>query len=276
MAELYVVASPIGNLEDITYRAVRILKEVVLIACEDTRHTRRLLDHYGIATRLVSYHEHNEETRAAELLDRLTAGDSVALMSDAGTPLISDPGYRVVAAVAAAGIQIVPIPGPSALIAALSASGLPTDSFRFCGFLPAKASQRRRTLESLAGETATLVFYEAPHRIVESIGEIRSVLGNRPAVLARELTKIHEEFLRGRLDEIHATLAGRLSIKGEITILIGRGGEIPAAAEPVADAVRRLESEGVPRMDAMKRVARERGISKREVYRIVERSADAT
>jgi 16S rRNA (cytidine1402-2'-O)-methyltransferase len=276
MAELYVVASPIGNLEDITFRAVRILKEAALIACEDTRRTRKLLDHYGIATRLVSYHEHNEEARAAELLHRLTAGDSVALMSDAGTPLISDPGYRVVAAVAAAGIRVVPIPGPSAVIAALSASGLPTDSFRFCGFLPAKASQRRKTLESLAADPATLVFYEAPHRIVESIGEIRSVLGNRPAVLARELTKIHEEFLRGRLDEIRATLAGRPSIKGEITILIGRGGETPTAVEPVAGAVRRLEREGLPRMDAMKRVARERGISKREVYRIVEQSPDAT
>ena len=201
-AALYVIATPIGNLEDISFRAIRILKESDVIACEDTRHTRKLLDHYGVTTPMVSYHEHNEVERAVELLERLRSGQAVALVSDAGTPLISDPGYRVVNAVAAAGIPVVPVPGASALIAALSASGLPTDAFRFCGFLPHKSGQRRKAIEAVAGESATLVFYEAPHRIVEAVDDLRVVLGNRPAVLARELTKVHEEFLRGRLDDL--------------------------------------------------------------------------
>ncbi len=263
---LYIVSTPIGNLEDITYRAVRILKEADLIACEDTRHTRKLLDHYGIQTRAISYHEHNESARAADLLERLRDGQSIALVSDAGTPLISDPGYRVVAQAAAEGVPVIPIPGPSAAIAALSASGLPTDSFRFCGFLPAKSSQRRRLLESVAADSATLIFYEAPHRIVESLAEMREVLGPRPAVVARELTKLHEEILRGTLDDLASSVTGR----GEFTIVVGKGEPAPESDEPIVEAVKRLERAGVPRMEAMKTIARERGVSKRDVYRAME------
>ncbi len=268
---LYVIATPIGNLEDITFRAIRILKESDVIACEDTRHTRKLLDHYGITTPMVSYHEHNEVERAAELLERLRSGQVVALVSDAGTPLISDPGYRVVNTVTAAGIPVVPVPGASALIAALSASGLPTDAFRFCGFLPHKSGQRRKAIEAVAGESATLVFYEAPHRIVEAVDDLRLVLGNRPAVLARELTKVHEEFLRGRLDDLAATLSARESAsRGEFTIMIGKADAAPPATESLAEAVARLEQAGISRMEAMKQVARERGVSKRDVYSAVE------
>jgi 16S rRNA (cytidine1402-2'-O)-methyltransferase len=268
---LYVIATPIGNLEDITFRAIRILKESDVIACEDTRHTRKLLDHYGITTPMVSYHEHNEVERAAELLERLRSGQVVALVSDAGTPLISDPGYRVVNTVTAAGIPVVPVPGASALIAALSASGLPTDAFRFCGFLPHKSGQRRKAIEAVAGESATLVFYEAPHRIVEAVDDLRLVLGNRPAVLARELTKVHEEFLRGRLDDLAATLSAReAASRGEFTIMIGKADAAPPATESLAEAVARLEQAGISRMEAMKQVARERGVSKRDVYSAVE------
>ncbi len=264
---LYIVATPIGNLEDMTFRAVRVLNEVDLIACEDTRHTRRLLDHYAIKTRAISYHEHNETARVEELIGRLKEGSSIALVSDAGTPLISDPGYRIVAAAAAGGFSVIPIPGASAAITALSASGLPTDAFRFCGFLPAKTGQRRKAIEAVAGESVTLVFYEAPHRIVETVADLRMVLGNRPAVLARELTKIHEEFLRGDLASLEATLAERETARrGEFTILVGRGEDTPVSTEPLPDAVARLELEGMPRMDAIKQIARERGLSKREVY----------
>lgn len=270
-AVLYIVATPIGNLEDISFRAVRVLKECDLIACEDTRHTRRLLDHYGIRTPATSYHEHNEASKTAELMDRLRAGQSIALVSDAGTPLVSDPGYRIVSAAASGGFAVVPVPGPSAAIAALSASGLPTDTFRFCGFLPVKEGQRRRAIEAVSHETATLIFYEAPHRIAETLPDLRAVLGNRPAVLARELTKVHEEFLRGDLESLEARLKERETrSRGEFTILIGRAPASGPSDEPVADAVERLEREGVPRMDALKRIARERGLSKREVYSAVE------
>ncbi len=268
---LYVVSTPIGNLEDMTFRAVRILKEAGLIACEDTRHTRRLLDHYGIRTPLVSYHEHNESARTGDLLGRLRAGTSVALVSDAGTPLISDPGYRVVAAAIAEGFQAVPIPGPSAAIAALSASGLGSDAFRFCGFLPSKSAQRRKALDQWTAEPATLIFYEAPHRIVETLADIRAALGNRPAVLAREVTKMHEEFLRGDLDSlINRWNQPGSEPRGEFTILIGKGLPVEASDEPLTEAVYRLERAGVSRMDAMKQVARERGLSKREVYSAIE------
>jgi 16S rRNA (cytidine1402-2'-O)-methyltransferase len=276
-AALYIVATPIGNLEDMTFRAVRILKEVDLIACEDTRHTRHLLDHYAIRTPTISYHEHNETSRAGELMDRLGAGQSIALVSDAGTPLISDPGYRVVAAAVAGGFAVIPVPGPSAAIAALAASGLPTDAYRFCGFLPSKPGQRRRSLEALAGEPVTLVIYEAPHRILETLADLNAVLGNRPAVVAREITKVHEEFLRGDLESVRTTLAGRESPnRGEFTIVVGWAEARVPDSEPVADAVARLERAGVPRMDAMKQIARERGLSKREVYIQVEASRNET
>jgi 16S rRNA (cytidine1402-2'-O)-methyltransferase len=270
-AVLYIVATPIGNLEDITFRAVRILKDADVIACEDTRHTRHLLDRFDIRTPVVSYHEHNETARTEELLARLGQGQSVALVSDAGTPLISDPGYRIVAAAAGRGFPVIPIPGPSAAIAALSASGLPAGAFRFCGFLPGKSGQRRKAIEAVAHEDVTLVFYEAPHRIVETVADLRAVLGNRPAVLARELTKVHEEFLRGDLDSLEAALAQRESAsRGEFTILIGKAVTPVVSTESIPEAVARLERAGVPRMEAMKQVARERGLSKREVYSAVE------
>lgn len=264
---LYLVATPIGNLEDITYRAVRTLGEADVIACEDTRHTRKLLDHYGIARPLVSYHEHNEATRAEELVAQLQAGASVALVSDAGMPLVSDPGYRVVYAAVRAGIRVVPVPGPSALVAALAASGLATDSFSFGGFLPAKPGQRTRLLEALKEETATLIFYEAPHRIVEALDDIERVLGERPVVVARELTKVHEEFLRGTAGEVREALAARPAVKGEITLLIGKAALPPAATTTVEEEVEGYVRGGMSRMDAIKKTARERGIPKRDVYR---------
>ncbi|HTS30198.1 MAG TPA: 16S rRNA (cytidine(1402)-2'-O)-methyltransferase [Bryobacteraceae bacterium] len=263
---LFVVATPIGNLEDITYRAVRVLGETDLIACEDTRQTRKLLDHYGIHKPTISYHEHNESERAEDLVARLVAGASIALVSDAGTPLVSDPGYRLVKAAIEAGIAVQAIPGPSAALAALAASGLPTDSFRFGGFLPSKPGQRAKALEALAGEQATLIFYEAPHRILETLDTIDRVLGPRPVVVARELTKVHEEFLRGTAAEIGAQLAARDSVKGEITLLIGKA-VAPAVDEtPLHEAVHALIDSGMPRMDAIKQVAHRRGLSKREVY----------
>ena len=266
---LYLVASPIGNLEDITFRAVRILNECDLIACEDTRHTRTLLNHYGIDKPLVSYHDHNEATRSSELIARLLDGVSVALISDAGTPLVADPGYRLVNAAVAAGIPVHPIPGPSALVTALAASGLPTDAFRFIGFLPARSGQRRTVLETLRGEQATVICYEAPHRILDTLTDIDRILGTRPVVVARELTKTYEEFLRGTAGEILGILKARPSVKGEITLLIGKAARKEAQQSDqtsVEQAVAACVREGLPRMDAIKAVARLRGLSKREVY----------
>jgi 16S rRNA (cytidine1402-2'-O)-methyltransferase len=263
---LYLVATPIGNLEDITYRAVRVLKEADLIACEDTRQTRKLLDHYGIATPMVSYHEHNEADRSRELAERMGGGAVIALVSDAGMPLVSDPGYRLVNAALELGIPVQPVPGPSAVVAALAASGLPTDAFHFGGFLPAKSGQRARVLEALASETATLVFYEAPHRVLETLEAVEQVMGPRPVVVARELTKLHEEFLRGTASEVRSQLAARAAVKGEITLLIGKALAPPVDSTPLEDAVQQLVSAGTPRMDAIKQVARRRGLSKREVY----------
>lgn len=262
---LYVVATPIGNLEDITLRAIRVLKEAALIACEDTRHTRKLLDHYGISKPMVSYHDHNETERAVEMLAQLESGESIALVSDAGTPLISDPGYRLVTAAIAAGIAVIPIPGPNAAITALSASGLPTDAFRFCGFLPPKTSHRRKLLEELKSESCTLIFYEAPHRIAEALEDIDAVLGQREIVVARELTKLHEQFLRGT----PAALRDQLSARGEMTILIGKAQSPDPPDTPMEDQVAALEKQGVSKMDAIKRVAKSRGLSKREVYKKV-------
>ena len=263
---LYVVATPIGNLEDITYRAVRILGEAGLIACEDTRQTRKLLDHYGIRKPTISYHEHNEAERTAELAQRLLAGEVIALVSDAGMPLVSDPGYRLVRAAIKLGIPVEPVPGASAGLAALTASGLPTDAFHFGGFLPAKPGQRAQALEELAGERATLIFYEAPHRILETLETVERVLGPRRVVVARELTKLHEEFLRGDPAEVRRQLAERGEVKGEITLLIGRADGPAPDDTPIEEAVEKLVQAGTPRMDAIKQVARGRGLSKREVY----------
>lgn len=263
---LYLVATPIGNLEDITFRAVRVLRECDVIACEDTRHSRRLLDHHSVDRPLISYHEHNERERSAELLERLRRGENVALISDAGTPLVSDPGYRLVHQAATDGIAVVPVPGASAILTALTASGLPTDSFFFGGFLPAKSTQRRKRLEELQGLDAVLVFYEAPHRVLESLADVIAVLGARECVLTRELTKLHEEFLRGTAVEVLALLEARESIKGEITLVIGKP-LLPAAdGRPIRDAVDELISAGSPQMEAIKSVARSRGLSKRDVY----------
>ena len=263
---LFVVATPIGNLEDITLRALRVLKEAAWIACEDTRQSGKLLSHYGISTPTVSYHEHNETARTTDLLARLEAGSDGALITDAGTPLVSDPGYRLVHAAIDAGIAVVPIPGASAALGALAAAGLATDAFRFCGFLPPKSGQRRKALQELQQETCTLVFYEAPHRILDTLEDIEAIYGPRPVVVARELTKLHEEFLRGTAAEVRAKLAERAAVKGEITLVVGKGAPI-ADDTPIPEAVAALEAKGVPRMDAIKQVARERGLSKRDVYK---------
>jgi 16S rRNA (cytidine1402-2'-O)-methyltransferase len=264
---LYVVATPIGNLEDITYRAVRILGQVNWIACEDTRQTRKLLDHYGVKTPQVSYHEHNEMERAAELCSRLLAGENGALVSDAGVPLISDPGYRLVHSAVGAGIVVQPVPGPSALLAALSASGLPTDAFHFGGFLPPRQGQRMHALEALKQEHATLIFYEAPHRIVEALTDVQAALGDRDVVVARELTKMHEEFLHGTASEVAAKLAARETVKGEITLLVAKSTRPAVDNRPIEVAVEAEMRNGLSRMDAMKAVAKSRGLSKRDVYR---------
>lgn len=272
---LYLVATPIGNLEDITYRAVRILGEVEIVACEDTRQTRKLLSHLGIRKSLESYHEHNEVAKAAKLVKKLEQGADVALVSDAGTPLVSDPGYRLVRQALEHGIPVTPIPGPSAAVTALMAAGLPSDSFHFAGFLPVKAAQRRKALERIRELSTTVVIYEAPHRVLKTLDDLRKVLRDRPIVVARELTKLHEEFLRGSAAGIHEILAGRDRIRGEFTIVIGReeeSGAIAPEPEQVRAAVTGYLQRGVPRMEAMKSAAREFGIPKRAVYQIMEDS----
>lgn len=273
---LYLVGTPIGNLEDITLRAVRVMKEADLIACEDTRQTQKLLNHYGITTKTVSYHEHNEMTRAPELVVELEQGARIALVSDAGMPGISDPGFRLVSLAIRHKIPVVPIPGASAFLSALVASGLPTDAFRFSGFLPAKRGQRRDVLESVKNSPRTQVFYEAPHRVKEALEDIVEILGaDRPAVIAREVTKIHEEFLRGRAGEVLEILNARGDIKGEITLLIGKAeGEKPKIES--VNIRQRMEqimaSENLDEKAALKKVAKEMGVSKSEAYREWQRS----
>lgn len=275
---LYLVATPIGNLEDITLRAVRVLKDADLIACEDTRQTHKLLNHYGIATRTTSYHEHNEMTRAPELVLQLEQGARIALVTDAGMPGISDPGFRLISLAIRHHIRVVPVPGASAFLAALVASGLPTDSFRFSGFLPAKRGQRRGVLESIRESPRTQVFYEAPHRVKEALQDVVEVLGpERSVVIAREVTKIHEEFLRGRAGDVLETLSARREIKGEITLLIGRQEDTSEKpAQPCANIRQRVEKimaeDNLDEKNALKRVAREMNISKSEAYRAWQRS----
>ena len=273
---LYLVATPIGNLEDITLRALHVLKEVDVIACEDTRQTQKLLNHYAIATRTTSYHEHNEMTKSAELVKEMQEGASVALVTDAGMPGISDPGYRLIALAIRHHVPVVPVPGASAFLAALVASGLPTDSFRFSGFLAAKRGERRAALEAVRNSPRTQVFYEAPHRIVEALEDVVEILGGaRHVVVAREVTKIHEEFLRGRASEVLETLKAREAVKGEITLLIGKAEEgearvgTGALARPlVRQRVEQIMAEEkVDEKAALKKVAKERGVSKSEVYR---------
>jgi len=274
---LYIVATPIGNLEDISLRALRILKEADVIACEDTRQTQKLLNHYGITTRTVSYHEHNEITRSAELVIDLERGARVALVTDAGMPGISDPGFRLISLAIRHHVPVVPIPGASAFLSALIASGLPTDSFRFSGFLPAKRGQRRQVLESIKDSPRTQVFYEAPHRIKEALEDVVELLGpERHIVVAREVTKIHEEFLRGRVSEVLETLSSRAEIKGEITLLIGRAEETRQAVLSRANVRQRtdqiMSEEKIDEKAALKKVAKEMGISKSEAYRELQRN----
>jgi len=274
---LYLVGTPIGNLEDITLRALRTLKEVELIACEDTRQTAKLLNHYGIEKPTISYHEHNELTRAAELVVHLEDGDNIALVTDAGTPGVSDPGYRLVALAVRHHIRVVPIPGASAFLSALVASGLPTDSFRFSGFLPAKAGARRTALEAVRNSPLTQIFYEAPHRIVETLRDIAEILGpERHVVIAREVTKLHEEFLRGRADTVLEQLEQRGDIKGEITLLIGKAEDVSQtqpSAQRIAQRVRELMcTRELEEKAALKQAAREFGLSKSEAYRELQRS----
>ena len=275
---LYLVATPIGNLEDITLRALRVMKEVDLIACEDTRQTQKLLSHYEIQTRTVSYHEHNEMTKAAELVVDLESGAKIALVTDAGMPGISDPGFRLIALAIRHHVPVIPIPGASAFLAALVASGLPTDSFRFSGFLPAKSGQRRKLLESVRESPRTQVFYEAPHRLLETLTDLIEVLGeDRHIVVAREVTKLHEEFLRGRASEVSEQLSARGSVKGEITLLIAKAETREQVAEnstvTVAQRVKQIMADDqVDEKAALKKVAKERGVGKSEAYREFQRT----
>jgi 16S rRNA (cytidine1402-2'-O)-methyltransferase len=267
---LYLVATPIGNLEDITLRALRVLKEADLIACEDTRQTQKLLQHYAIHKELVSYHEHNELTRAPELVIQLEQGAQVALVSDAGTPVVSDPGHRLVVLCLRHHIPVVPIPGPSAFVAALAASGLPTEEFLFVGFLPPRAGARRKKLDVLKSEQRALVLYEAPHRLAETLSDAADILGSRHAVVAREVTKIHEEFLRGTLAELRDA-ARKRAPRGEITLMIGPAEEGELQAVPALSLRQRVEQleagSGLDRKSALKQAARERGLGKREAYK---------
>ena len=272
---LYLVATPIGNLEDITLRALRVLKQADVIACEDTRQTQKLLNHFGIEKPTVSYHEHNEASRAAELVKKLAEGARIAVVSDAGMPGISDPGFRLVSLAIERGVPVVPVPGPAAFVTALVASGLPVESFAFRGFLPPKSGARRRVLERVKESLQTQVFYEAPHRIREALEDVVATLGpNRRVVVARELTKIHEEFLRGSAPEVLATVNNRGEIKGEIVLLIGptAQGETTAPTLSVRDRVVQLmREEKLDEKAALKKVAKERGISKSEAYRELQR-----
>jgi 16S rRNA (cytidine1402-2'-O)-methyltransferase len=271
---LYLVATPIGNLEDISLRALRVLKEADFIACEDTRETMKLLTHFDIQKRMVSYHEHNEITRAPEIVIDLEQGAKVALVSDAGTPAISDPGHRLVSLCVRHGITVVPVPGASAFVAALAASGMAIEEFAFIGFLPSRQAERRKALRALAAEPRVLALYEAPHRLLDTLEDALEILGNRPAVIAREVTKMYEEFLRGHLEQLLADVRKK-EPRGEITLLFGPAdGEAVHTATPGAAAMplaRRVEEvmkeRNVDGKAALKAVARERGLTRREAYK---------
>jgi 16S rRNA (cytidine1402-2'-O)-methyltransferase len=270
---LYLVATPIGNLEDITLRALRVLREADRIACEDTRQTQKLLNHFGIKTPTVSYHMHNEGSRAEELTAELKAGARIAVVSDAGTPGIADPGSQIAAAAIAAGVSVFPIPGANAALSALIASGLGTERFTFCGFLPSKAGARKTVLEELPRDGSTQIFYETPHRILEALADIEAVLGGSERVaLARELTKLHEEFLRGTVADVRAELARRASVRGEMVLMLAPVAASDAVVRSIADEVAALiKAEGLSEMAALKRVAKERGLGKSEAYRELQR-----
>ena len=265
---LYIVATPIGNLEDISLRALRILKEVDLIAAEDTRHTHHLLSHYGVETALTSYHEHNERRKTPVLIERLRRGANIALVADAGTPLISDPGYRLVTAAIDAAIKVTPIPGASAVTAVVAASGLPPDRFAFEGFLPGSKKERRARLLALKDDTRTLVFYEAPHRIKESLSDLGEILGDRDVVVAREVTKLHEEFRRGSASELAAQL-GNQEVRGEITLAVSGSSGAAAVSQATLEAeIRRLRGAGMHVKAIASSLAQQYGCSKKSVYRL--------
>ena len=267
---LYLVATPIGNLADITHRALQVLKDVDVIACEDTRHTHKLLQHYGITTKTISYHQHNEQQRASHLLDLLKQGSDVAVVSDAGTPSISDPGFRLVRAAIENDVTVVPVPGPSALISALVAAGLPTDEFFFAGFLPSRSNARRTRLGELKTVPGTLIFYEAPHRLAQTLKDAYEMLGEREAVVARELTKLHEEIKRGRLSELARVYVDEENTRGEIVVLIDRnviGESVSETHASVAELVDRFEQAGLDHRAALKKAARELRLSRAEAYR---------
>jgi len=268
---LYLVATPIGNLEDITLRAIRVLKQADLIACEDTRQTLKLLNRYGINTPTISYHEHNEAARAAELVEKLAQGSRIAVVTDAGTPGISDPGIRLVSLAIERGLPVVPIPGPAAFVSALVGAGLPVESFSFRGFLSPKTGARRRDLEQVRNSMQTEIFYEAPHRIAATLEDVLAVLGSeRRIVVARELTKIHEEFLRGTMAQVLYVVKSRGEMKGEIVLMIGpaEAGKHPAPTTSIRDRVKQLmRDENLNEKAALKKAAKERGISKSEAYR---------
>jgi len=270
--KLYLVATPVGNLEDITLRALRILKEVDLIACEDTRHTARLLKRYGIGTARESYHQFNETSRTPHLVHLLQDGKDIALVTDSGTPLVSDPGYELVAACRREGVKVVPVPGPTAAIAALTGSGLASENFFFAGFLPARDLQRKRRLKELAGIPGTLVLFEAPHRLLRSLRDMALVFGERNACVARELTKIHEEFLRGTLPELVQILQARPRIQGEITVIIEKEKQFPESpSSSFPSSIKQhlaeeMQKSGLPRNEALKSVARQRGVTRKEAY----------
>jgi 16S rRNA (cytidine1402-2'-O)-methyltransferase len=278
---LFLVATPIGNLEDMTHRAVRVLGEVDVIACEDTRHTRKLLNHYGITTKTISYHEHNERERAAELLERLKSGGDIAVVSDAGTPAISDPGFRLTRIAIDNGVSVVPVPGANALTTALIASGLPTDEFFFGGFLPARSGARRARLAELRSTPATMIFYEGPHRIAATLKDAHEILGEREAVVARELTKLHEEFARGRLSELATRFSTAENARGEMVLMIDRtviAGEDSEGklVQTITALVAQFEENGLDHRASLKKAARELGLSRDEAYRrlIAERGID--
>jgi 16S rRNA (cytidine1402-2'-O)-methyltransferase len=270
---LYVVATPIGNLADITLRALRVLADVDVIAAEDTRTTRKLLAHHGIRTPLVSYHAHNEAVRTQELLGRLRGGESVAVVSEAGTPSISDPGFRLVHEAIAASVNVEPVPGASAILAALVVSGLPTESFVFEGFLPRRSGERKRRLASLATERRTLVFFEAPHRLDASVSDMIEALGDRRVALCRELTKMHEEVRRSDLSELVASLKRR-PVKGEIVLVVEGAGEAEPDLGPATDEVLERIRGGQSAREATREVATERGVPRRPLYDRVLRKKD--
>ncbi len=262
---LYVVATPLGNLEDITLRAIRVLKEVSTVACEDTRRTVKLLNRYEIRTPLSVFHEHNKRRAGEAILRRLREGDSVALVSDAGTPAVSDPGYELVRGAIDAGIRVEVVPGPSALVAALVVSGLPTDHFSFEGFLPSRGEKRRKAMQAAAGGTRTMVFYESPQRVAAFLADAAQIFGDRRACVVRELTKVHEEILRGTLSALAAELAGRDAVLGEITVVIA--GAPKAAGPSVEEAVAAaLEGSAGSSRDLAREIAARTGLARKDVY----------